>query len=1061
MQTKNAIKNLKNRYIAVLKKCNLLNKLFSPMRSGLMLASFCACFVLAPSLNAQTLNLTTDDYFIIEPVQSGVNYYSTFNWLENNVTTNYGLLFKNGLNPPTPPTNNPFFGNGLPPTPTYSNPVDLANAMVLQENPNYTIATGSGGLEDFTLNIAGQNLNYTVTAPTTSLGRIAALTTDIDNDVFYGLNSATNGGAIFVTFSNHNLNINGSFINNTSNGLGGAIVLWGSNNNTVNGTFIGNHAVNNGGAIYAQASGNNSMSGIFIGNTSETHGGAIANAFEISVIDGTFIGNSARNFGGAIFNTQSRSIASIDGTFIANRAEQGGAVFNAEPQILPSGVYSSIGPINASFIGNTATTWGGAISNRGVIDSINGLFMENTAGEYGGAINNYASTNTEIASIGSIDASFINNRTTGADGLGGAVWTNRDLTFQANNRINVFSGNMDSTGYNAIYVSDEKHDSLVDLHFNMYGNGGFVFNDSINSNALGFYDMNITGQSHTNNTFYMNNTLSGVKRLSLRNANLVLTADSTFVVGLLNRKMGIGIIQGFNHSEIITTDANNNVIVTPPSTATLTVEAGAKLIIGDTSSYAINGFGDGNRSTSVTVVSGFPLGNATIGEGAWQYENISTDSTLQAAQMSNFPADGEFIVEVFKIFPIHIRTLYNAYPISWETAELFLNFSQVGEDVNSPYVPYALFTRIFDNTDPYYMGTNNHWHTAATVEGLLQLGVSAGTSSNTLNISDSTYENLYSRMNHLLLDNNTNIVYLEDVRNAQLGLPAGSEQHSSRSGLAIWATPFYNYTHTSGLSAGYREYGYDSNLGGLSFGVDYTFPDGKLVGLVINGGGGYLESYGDFNHTTNKFAFSGFSLYGLTQWNTFDIAMDFGYTYAYNDVTQFLPPTLGFPQANALIGTHLITIGAQVLYPYEWQSYDVNAYVGLRYTNIITTPYDVDVNGTTVVHTALDFQNFVSIPAGVTLTRDYSFANGWNISPSYNFGFTVSVGELSTTSRSSIPTVAGRARNDAQSVDILSFNGGIGIEAAKNNMSFALNYDLQASFSEMSHNVFATFVYEF
>ncbi len=43
---------------------------------------------------------------------------------------------------------------------------------------------------------------------------------------------------------------------------------------------------------------------------------------------------------------------------------------------------------------------------------------------------------------------------------------------------------------------------------------------------------------------------------------------------------------------------------------------------------------------------------------------------------------------------------------------------------------------------------------------------------------------------------------------------------------------------------------------------------------IVTGGGGYLESYGDFNHTTNKFAFSGLSLYGLAQWNKFDIAAD-------------------------------------------------------------------------------------------------------------------------------------------------------------------------------------------
>ncbi|MEL7462999.1 MAG: choice-of-anchor Q domain-containing protein [Pseudomonadota bacterium] len=124
--------------------------------------------------------------------------------------------------------------------------------------------------------------------------------------------------------------------------------------------------------------------------------------------------------GGSILN--SGDLSAVNTTFSGNTADYGGAVSNG-----PSGAFSEAAFVNATFSGNTAI-YGGAIDNNGFIRVVNGTFVGNSATDSGGAISNNSDDTAEIYS-----STFTGND---ASVYGGAIYNsvNGDL-FLANSIV--------------------------------------------------------------------------------------------------------------------------------------------------------------------------------------------------------------------------------------------------------------------------------------------------------------------------------------------------------------------------------------------------------------------------------------------------------------------------------------------------------------------------------------------------------------------------------------------------------------------------------------------------
>ena len=171
------------------------------------------------------------------------------------------------------------------------------------------------------------------------------------------------------------------------------------------------------------------------------------------------------------------------------KTSDGSAIYNTKDN-------SSVN-ITADFIGNSASL-SSMISNRGFIGNISGNFM----GNFGQAIYN-SSNGTAI--IGDITGNFLSNYVQYLSKyskltLGGAVYSNANLSFTAKGKQRFFSGNYtnDQTrgkNYNALFVQ-----SVTDLAsapviaFDTTGGGARVVNDSIEGGYASSTDVTYAGR---------------------------------------------------------------------------------------------------------------------------------------------------------------------------------------------------------------------------------------------------------------------------------------------------------------------------------------------------------------------------------------------------------------------------------------------------------------------------------------------------------------------------------------------------------------------------------------
>ena len=362
---------------------------------------------------------------------------------------------------------------------------------------------------------------YTYTQPegrTVYNTRQDALSGDIDA-YFSDSNSSLDGGAVFNGSAVGN--ITGDFVKNYTNSgdsaEGGAI--YNNENaviNDITGSFITNSAKSNryyaeGGAIYNNAKAKiGNITGDFINNSAydisttggQAKGGAISNYGIISKITGNFIMNHITGThslsGSAIYSRYAGSIGDINGNFIGNFISSAkgwatGAIYTE----------GTIGNITGDFIGNYALgpnslAGGGAISNN--IDSLyeNEATMGNVTGDFignyvhgkeasGGAIYNHGP-------IGNITGNFLNNHakiSTGANlALGGAIWSDKSITFTSVSNTHFISGNYtqdDTRGknYNSLFVRNSTKNPVIT--FDTAGGGAWVINDNIEGQTTDNY----------------------------------------------------------------------------------------------------------------------------------------------------------------------------------------------------------------------------------------------------------------------------------------------------------------------------------------------------------------------------------------------------------------------------------------------------------------------------------------------------------------------------------------------------------------------------------------------
>lgn len=242
-----------------------------------------------------------------------------------------------------------------------------------------------------------------------------------------------------------------------------------------------NTATDKGGAIFNSddktgAKGELTLNKVDLKDNKANFGGAIWNEGTLTVTGGSFEGNTATSAAGAIYNADGAKLT-VDGvSFKENTAKFGGAINNAKTASDKEAATLTVK--NSQFIGNTSlNSQGGAIRNQGTITEISGSTFKGNKASNGGAINNgewgqiklitnsvfdgneATLENTAARDGGAIlnrgtiesiaDSTFTNNKTSGA---GGAI-LNKDGASLTFNGTNTFTNNTAASKANDIHNS--------------------------------------------------------------------------------------------------------------------------------------------------------------------------------------------------------------------------------------------------------------------------------------------------------------------------------------------------------------------------------------------------------------------------------------------------------------------------------------------------------------------------------------------------------------------------------------------------------------------------------
>ena len=471
-----------------------------------------------------------------------------------------------------------------------------------------------------------------------------------------------------------------------------------------------------------------------------------------------------------------------------------------------------------------------------------------------------------------------------------------------------------------------------------------------------------------------------------------------------------------------------------PSTA-FTVQNGAKLLI----SGAQNGktykvIANGDESNAFNG-----LGYGDSAADGWKGGNLMASSdmvTLTSGDGMTFTAG---VKDAKNVFPDLSEGMTNAVNKLYRDS---LN------NVDSDQMGVRFLSRATDNR---FLGMDKK-AAAESIESAARIAFAGAAPQMTRMASDAGTNAVVNRLG-----------FANPADGAQAMDAEGKIVDRNTTGFALWIAPLWQSQHGWGLDAGNMDYGFNGNLGGVSLGADYTFENAIRAGITFNIGGGYAESSGgDLSSTENRMNFWGLGAYAGWNYENFGVMADVSYTSTWNQLKQDLDSRLGMGnKLEADVQASAISAGLRAEYLLQTSAMDIIPHIGVRYMSLNTWGYDVDTHGGTVLEGDSLHQDIWTFPIGVTFSKDFALDSGWNFKPSLDFSVIPAAGDIKAKHDVHFTGLPGTYEVETQMMDYLTWQGGVGLELANDNMSIGVNYTLQAGQHTTGHGVFGSFRYEF
>ena len=475
------------------------------------------------------------------------------------------------------------------------------------------------------------------------------------------------------------------------------------------------------------------------------------------------------------------------------------------------------------------------------------------------------------------------------------------------------------------------------------------------------------------------------------------------------------------------------------SNQTLYVQNGAKLLIADAvagQTYTvISGATNADTATGNAFNGGTYNSDTSTG---WKGANLLTSSDMVSLTSDNGT--------VFKSVSADAHTVFPNLSHELATAVNTL-YGQQLNDVDADAMGVRFLSRATDNR---YLGADKQ-AAASTIESAARMAFAGAVPQMTKMASDAGTNAVVNRLG-----------FANPADGAQAMNAEGKIVDRNTTGFALWIAPLWQNQHGWGMEAGNLDYGFNGNLGGVSLGADYTFENAIRAGITFNIGGGYAESSGgDLNSTENRMTFWGLGAYAGWNYENFGLMADVSYTSTWNDLEQDMDGRMGMGDLEADVQATAISAGLRAEYKLETSVLDIIPHIGVRYMSLNTWGYDVDTNGGTVLEGDGFHQDIWTFPIGVTFSKDFTLDSGWFFKPSVDFSVIPAAGDIKAKQDVAFTGLPGTYEVETQMMDYLTWQGGVGIQMGNDNLSFGVNYTLQAGQNTTGHGVFGSFRYEF
>ena len=481
------------------------------------------------------------------------------------------------------------------------------------------------------------------------------------------------------------------------------------------------------------------------------------------------------------------------------------------------------------------------------------------------------------------------------------------------------------------------------------------------------------------------------------------------------------------------------------TTGTLKVAEGAKLLVTDAvagQTYTIVG----NVNNPTTGLAGWKnngmtsttdmisLGDAVFTSGSTSTTGKVTTSAVRNDAHTVFPNLSDGMANA-------VNDLYTGHAGAagkprWDYA-----------DVNSDQMGVRFLSRATDNR---FLGMDKN-AAAESIESAARIAFAGAVPQMTKMASDAGTNAVVNRLG-----------FADPADGAQAMGADGQIVDRNTTGFALWIAPLWQSRHGWGMDADSMDYGFNGNLGGVSLGADYTFENAIRAGITFNIGGGYAESSGgDLSSTDNRMNFWGLGAYAGWNYENFGVMADVSYTSTWNDLKQDVDSRMGMGDLEADVQASAISAGLRAEYLLQTSAMDIIPHIGVRYMSLNTWGYDVDTHGGTVLEGDSLHQDIWTFPIGVTFSKDFALDSGWNFKPSLDFSVIPAAGDIKAKHDVHFTGLPGTYEVETQMMDYLTWQGGVGLELANDNMSIGVNYTLQAGQHTTGHGVFGSFRYEF